>query len=162
MKLTPLPGLWLILASFAIALIFNSLPLPMWLDRFRPDWVAMVLIYWSMVLPERVGIATGWTMGLVQDAARGTLLGQHALALTVIGYLTVRFRRRLSVYPLWQQAVTVGLLLLIRQILVFWIDGVIGYPPDDGWYLAPAIGGMLLWPWVLVVLRDLRRYYHVN
>jgi len=53
-------------------------------------------------------------------------------------------------------------LLLIEQVLVFWISGVIGYPPSDGWYLAPAVGGMVVWPLLFIVLRDLRRHFQVE
>jgi rod shape-determining protein MreD len=155
-------GSWVIILSFLMALILNSVPLPTWPERFRPDWVSLVLIYWCMALPYRVGVATGWASGLVLDAARGAVLGQHALALSVVAFLTLRTHRRVRVFPLWQQAISVLLFLLVNQLLVFWINGIIGYPPDDFWYLAPALGGMLFWPWVFILLRDARRRFRVG
>jgi len=154
-------GGWIILASFAVAFALNSLPLPEWADRFRPDWLALALIYWSMALPHRVGIGSAWVIGLISDAARGTLLGQHALALAVVTFMSLKTHRMIRVFPLWQQAISVLMFLVIKQLLVFWINGIIGYPPQDPWYLTPAIGGMVFWPWVFVILRDLRRRFRV-
>lgn len=154
-------GGWVILLSFIAAFLLNIIPLPLWADRFRPNWLALVLIYWCMALPHRVGVGTGWSLGLILDAARGTLLGQHALALAVIAFMTVRTHRRIRVFPLWQQALSVLFFLFVNQLMVFWINGVIGYPPNDAWYLAPAVGGMVFWPWVFIILRDLRRHFHV-
>ncbi len=154
-------GGWVILFSFVVAFLLTHIPLPEWADHFRPDWLSLFLIYWCMALPHRVGIGIGWTLGLFLDAAMGTLLGQHALGLAVVAFLTLKTHKQIRVFPLWQQAISVMLFLLIKQIVVFWINGVIGYPPRDWWYLAPALGGMLLWPWVFILLRDLRRYCQI-
>ncbi|MEE4378299.1 MAG: rod shape-determining protein MreD [Candidatus Competibacteraceae bacterium] len=155
------PGGGIILLSFIVAFLLTIIPLPLWVDRFRPDWLGLVLIYWCMAVPQRVGIGTGWLMGLFLDAAQGTLLGQHALALAVVAFLTLKTYRRIRVLPLWQQSFSVLVFLGLNQLLVFWINGVIGYPPRDFWYLGPALGGMLFWPWVFVILRDLRRRFHI-
>ena len=77
-------GGWVILLSFMLALLLDIIPLPLWVDRFRPDWPALILIYWSMALPHRVGIGSAWVLGLLVDAAKGTLIGQHALALLLM------------------------------------------------------------------------------
>ena len=153
---------WVIWLSFAIAFVFTSLPLPEWADRFRPDWVALVLIYWCMALPHRVSIGTAWFLGLLLDATKGALLGQHALALTVVSFLTVKTHRQIRVLSPWQQSGSVLLFLSINQLLVVWINGIIGHPPADWWYLSPILGGALLWPWVFIVLRDLRRRFQVG
>jgi len=155
-------GSWVIAASVLLAFLAASIPLPGWLDRFRPDWVAMVLIYWCMALPNRFGMGASWLVGLLVDVGRGALLGQHALAFAVLAYLTLQTHRRIRVFSPWRQAFSVLVFLLIEQILVFWISGVIGYPPRDGWYLAPAVGGMIGWPLLFVILRDLRRYFQVT
>lgn len=154
-------GGWIITLSFFTAFLLTGIPFGGELNHFRPDWVAMVLIYWCMALPHRIGLGTAWLIGLLLDVARGALLGQHALALAVVAYLTLQTYQRVRVAPPWQQAFSVLIFLLVEQILVFWISGVIGYPPRDGWYLAPAVGGMVLWPLLFVVLRDVRRYFQV-
>ncbi len=148
--------------SLLLAFLLSTIPLPGGLDHFRPDWVAMVLIYWCMALPHRVGIGVGWLVGLLLDVARGALLGQYALALAVVAYLRLQTYRRVRVAPPWQQAFSILLFLSVEQLLVFWISGVIGYPPRDWWYLAPALGGMAMWPLLFVILRDVRRYFQVT
>ncbi|HMV38835.1 rod shape-determining protein MreD [Plasticicumulans sp.] len=155
-------GYGLVLLTFVVALMLSSLHLPPVIDRFRPDWVGLVLTYWALALPNRVGVGTGWVLGLIQDTAQGTLLGQHALGLATVAWLTVRFHQRIRVFPLWQQALSVASFLMIEQLLVVWIKGITGYPPGDWWYLAPPLGGMLAWPWVFIVLRDLRRRFQVS
>ena len=155
-------GRWVIVLSFLIAFLLGGVPLPDSLERFRPDWVAMVLIYWSMALPHRVGIGIGWLVGLLMDVGRGGLLGQHALAFAVVAYLTCQTYRRIRAAPPWQQAFSILFFLSVEQVLVFWISGVIGYPPRDWWYLAPAVGGMVCWPLLFVILRDVRRHFQVS
>lgn len=158
----PRSGGWIIALSFLLAFLLGGIPWPGWLERFRPDWVALALIFWSIALPHRVGIGSGWLVGLLLDVGRGALLGQHALAFAAVAYLTLQTYRRIRVVPVWQQTFSILVFLLVEQILVFWISGVIGYPPKDWWYLAPAVGGMVCWPLVFIVLRDVRLYFQVS
>ncbi|HUM92196.1 MAG TPA: rod shape-determining protein MreD, partial [Candidatus Competibacter sp.] len=78
-------GRWIIVLSFLIAFLLGGVPLPDSLERFRPDWVAMVLIYWNMALPHRVGIGIGWLVGLLMDVGRGGLLGPDPPAIPGLG-----------------------------------------------------------------------------
>ncbi|HAO32272.1 MAG TPA: rod shape-determining protein MreD [Gammaproteobacteria bacterium] len=162
MTAAPRAGGWVIALSFVAAFLLGGIPWPGGLERFRPDWAAMVLIYWTMALPHRVGLGTGWLVGLLLDVGRGALLGQHALAFAAVAYLTSQTYRRIRAAPLWQQTFSILLFLLVKQILVFWISGVIGYPPKNWWYLAPALGGMACWPLLFVILRDVRRYFEIS
>jgi len=155
------PGNWLVVASFVVAFLLTLAPMPEWGDRLRPQWLGLVLIYWCLAIPERVGVGTGWTVGLLQDVAQSTLLGQHALAMGLVGYVTVKAHMRLRVLPLWQQTGTVLLFLLISQVAIYWINGITGYPPTDWWYLVPPLTSTLLWPWLFVILRDLGRRLRV-
>ena len=76
-----------IVLTLLAALWLSVVPLPTWAQWGRPEWVAMVLIYWVVALPERVGIAIAWVVGLYQDVLDGSPLGQHAFALSVLAYL---------------------------------------------------------------------------
>ena len=152
---------WIIALSLAVAFMLTAMPLPEWAVNWRPAWVAMVLIYWCMALPDRVGIGTAWCLGILLDVQQGTLLGQHALGLATIAWLTVRYHQRVRVFPLAQQALVVCGYLLILQFLTLWIRGIMGVPPQHWTFWMPAFTGMFLWPWLFVILRDLRRKYHV-
>jgi rod shape-determining protein MreD len=153
---------WVILASLAAALFLSVLPMPAWGEDLRPQWVAMALIYWSLAVPERVGVFWAWGTGLVLDVTSGTVLGQHTLSLSVVAWLTVELHKRIRVFPPVQQAVSVWVLLLVERLLSMWVMGATGQPtPSLRYWLAPFVG-MLLWPWVFVVLRDLRQRFAVS
>ena len=151
-----------ILFTFAVALALAAMPLPDWARPFRPEWVALVLAYWCIALPTRVNVGAGWLAGLTVDVLEGTLLGQHALAYAVFAYACVRVHRQLRVYPLWQQGLAMCVLVALELLLVFWIDGIIGRAPGTFLFWAPALTSALIWPWVFVVLRDLRRRFSVS
>lgn len=143
--------------SLLVALILMILPLPDSVLLYRPNWVALALIYWSMALPKRVGLWFAFFTGIILDTSQGTLLGQHTLGLLVIIFLNMNFYQRIRVLVLAQQAVYVFLLLLIDQVLVAWVEGILGRPTPLLAYFGAPLVGMLIWPWVFVVLRDIRR-----
>lgn len=154
-------ALWVILVSLLIGMMLSIFPLPEWAEAFRPEWVLLILVYWCMALPNRVGVGLSWTMGLLIDVAQGSLLGQHALGYAVIAFLVIESHQRVRIFPVWQQALVLLTLLLLQQFLMTWIDGMIGQAPNTLQIFAPALVGMLLWPWVFVILRHARRSYRV-
>jgi rod shape-determining protein MreD len=150
-----------IVFTFLLALVLTILPLPEWARLLRPDWVGLVLIYWCMALPERVGVVSGWLAGLLVDLLTGTILGQHALALTVVAWTTIRFHQRMRLFPMLQQAATVLVLLILHQLLVLWISRFTGRPGAAWYFWAPSFTGMLFWPLVFSLLRGVRRSFRV-
>lgn len=155
-------GRLVLAATFAIALLAAIMPGPVWAEPFRPDWVGLVLVYWVLAAPQRVAVGTGWTLGLALDVLQGAILGSNALAKAVIAFLTLKLHLKLRMFPRWQQAVAVLMLLLLNQLLVLWIRGLAGRAPETWVYWTPSIVGMLVWPWLFVVLRDVRRRYHIS
>ncbi|VFM96077.1 MAG: rod shape-determining protein MreD [Candidatus Kentron sp. G] len=154
-------GGWTIVISFLIAFLLVQLPLPAWAAIWRPAWVTMVLIYWCLATPERVGVGAGWSAGLVLDILGGSLLGQHALGLCIVAFIVGKFYQRIRVLPIWQQGIGVFGLITLYQLLVLWLNGIQGHPIPDWAYLSSALTSTILWPWVFVVLRDVRRKYRV-
>ena len=152
---------WIIALSFLVAFALTAVPLPDWAVNWRPAWVPLVLIYWCMALPNRLGIGTAWLLGLLLDVQQGTVLGQNALALALLAWITIMSYQRMRVFPLFQQAIVVCGYLLAMQFLALWIRGMMGVPPQHWTFWMPAFTGMLLWPWLFIVLRDMRRKYHV-
>lgn len=135
-----------VIISMIVALMLAIAPMPDWADPFRPDWVAMTLIYWSMNLPRSYGVGWAWIVGLVLDVAQGTLLGQHALALSLVIYVTVTFHLQMRQFPTLQLSTTVCALLALYQFILFWINGVAGVNTPTITYWGPVISGSLLWP----------------
>ncbi len=155
-------GTGVISITFIVALVLTVLPLPEWAQPFRPQWYTLALIYWCVALPQRVGVGTGWFLGLIVDVLTGSPLGQHPLSLSLIAFLCVKLHLRIRVFPLWQQSLTVLTLLALEQLLSLWIRGATGYPTPPLLYWAPALVSMLLWPWVFIILRDIRRRFGVR
>lgn len=154
-------GTWIIILTIAVGLVLMIIPLPEAVSRLRPATATLVLIYWWLALPEKVGITTAFIAGLIIDVITGSLLGQHALMLSLVAYLTLQFHQIIRVYPIWQQSIVVAALLYVELILNFWLKGVLGQSVS-GWHywITPLIGG-LFWPWFYIILRDLRRRFHV-
>ncbi len=156
------PGLLLIWLTLLLALILTIVPLPEWIRPYRPDWVSLVLIYWCMALPHRIGVGTGFSLGILFDSLTGTLFGQHALNLSLLAYLSQVFYTQLRVMSLAQQACAVLLLLVVSHALNQLITGAtsrLSFAP--GYWWIPLISA-LLWPWIFATLRDLRRRYRIR
>ncbi len=153
---------WVVIATLLIALMLTLVPLPHILAVIRPDWVMLVLIYWCLALPERVSVTTGWVAGITLDVATGSLLGQHALEYALIAFIVVRLHKRIRLFPVWQQAVTVMLLATMAQLLTVWVSGLITQPTGGllGWL--PVISNLLIWPILFVFMRRIRRFYRVS
>ncbi|MGH7461878.1 MAG: rod shape-determining protein MreD [Longimicrobiales bacterium] len=152
---------WIIVLSVVLAYALTAVPLPEWAVNWRPYWLAMVLIYWCMALPERIGIGIAWVLGLFLDVLQGTVLGQNALGFALIAWITIKSYQRIRVFPLFQQAIVICGYVLILQFFTLWIRGMMGVPPQHWTFWMPAFTSMLLWPWIFIILRDVRRKYHI-
>ena len=151
-------SIWIaVIVTFLIAMMLTSLPLPESTIVFRPDWLLLVLIYWCMAIPERIGILTGWLLGLTLDVMHGSLLGQNAMAFSVIAYIVNLVYLRVRMFPLWQQAFVVFVLVLLHLAIIAWIRGVAGQFAITWAYWTPAVTSALIWPPLFVVMRDMRR-----
>ena len=145
-----------VIVSICIALMLMLLPLPDPINAFRPDFVVLTLIYWAMMLPRSWSVGSAWVVGLLLDVAQGTILGQHALALCFIVFVTVRFHLLMRVFPMSQLTATVFALLALYQFLLFWINGIANISAPAISYWAPVITGTILWPFVSMLLSGIR------
>ena len=131
-------------------------PLPEWGEILRPYFIALVLIYWTVEGSFRFSLGTGFLLGLYLDIATASLLGQHALGLVIMIYLVQRFRARLRFFPPWQQALSIFALLINDRIIRLWISSLLGEPvPDWDYWLSPIVG-MVIWPWLFLLLDRIR------
>ena len=151
-----------IFASFLIAAILTILPLPEWAVWFRPAWLPLVLIYWLLAIPYRVGFGLAFAVGIVLDGLTGTLLGEHSFALLIIAFIVIKFYRQIRVFPLWQQAFATAILLFIYHLLLIAIAGFAGEPANARFMMLSVTTSMLLWPWLALVMRDLHRRFRIH
>ena len=145
-----------VVITLVVGLMLSIMPLPDGAEAFRPDWLALLLIFWAMQLPRSWSVGTAWIVGIVLDVAYGTLLGQHAVALCVIVFITVRFHLLMRVFPLSQLSLTIFALLALYQFILFWINGVAGVTAPSITYWAPVITGTIVWPFLYMFLSGIR------
>ena len=147
---------FILVGSIVLAFLLQLTPLPQAFLPLKPYWIALVLIYWSIEAPERMGLGFAFLIGLAGDLLTGQLLGEQALRLVVLVFIVLRFRSRLRFFPLSQQALAVLALLLNDRIVVIMVRGFSGDPiPSLGFWVSPFIG-MLAWPFVFLLLDDMR------
>jgi len=143
---------WFIPLSFVVALLGNLVPLAGMAAMARPDFLALVILYWCIHEPRYVGVGVAWALGLVVDVADATVFGEHALAYAVLAYAAEYFRRRVLRFRRWQQAPQVALLLMIGAATVLLIRFVGGAPLPHWTYALPPLVGAVLWPLTSVLL----------
>ena len=154
--MTRTPSGWVLFGSLVVGLLVLVVPLPLGLGIARPYLLAMLLCYWLLEAPDKVGLGTAFLAGLLADIVSGTLLGEQAMRLVVLAFLVQRFRARLRFFPLWQQALAVFALLLNDRLIALAIRLAAGDgAPPWGTWLSPVVG-FALWPWLFLLLDELR------
>ncbi|MDQ3494932.1 MAG: rod shape-determining protein MreD [Pseudomonadota bacterium] len=147
---------WLLPVSFLLALLLGLLPLPAVLQPLRPYWLALVLAFWVLEDDARVGLGAAFGLGLVADLAFGGLLGEQALRLVVMTFILQRFRTQLRFFPLLQQSLAIGGLLLNDRVVAAALHLTLGEPLLPWAYWSAPLLGMLLWGPLFVLLDGLR------
>jgi len=131
-----------------LALAANVVPLPWWLAPLRPDFVALAVLWLCLSSPRATGLVVAFSAGLAQDALQGILIGQHALALGLIAYIALKMRLRIRAFPLLHQAGVVLALLWLHEFVLFWIDGVAGFPATEWVRWLAVLTGAAAWPFI--------------
>lgn len=148
--------------SIILALMLQIMPMPIFVDPFRPDWVMLVLAYWSLALPNRVSIGVAFINGLIMDVLLGTTLGVHSITMSLVIYVLSANYLRLRNYSVWQQSIVIGLLASFYHLLLFWLLRILTDINFNFEYLLPVFSSMIIWPWLFLLLRKVRRQFRVT
>ena len=149
--------------SFFLAYLLAIVPFPEWAMNYRPEWVPMVLIYWVMALPYRVGIGSAWCAGLILDILEGSVLGLNAIGLVIVAYVTSSIHLRFRMFSSIQQSGLVLVLLGINLFLSHWLKVITGYTAaSDMMFIMGALTSAVLWPSLFQLLRQIRRGFEVR
>lgn len=151
--------IWL---TFVVALIFQTIPWPGVLELVRPSWLLLVLCYWVLALPHRVNVGTALVLGLLWDLLLGSTLGIRGMMMSIVIYLIALNFLVLRNMALWQQAVVIGVLSILLDGLIFageYLMRDIVFNPMSLW--SGVVNGVL-WPWIFLLLRRIRRHWHIR
>jgi rod shape-determining protein MreD len=152
----------LIAISIFFALVMALMPLPISFEPYRPDWVLMVLMYWSLAVPHRLNIGTAWVVGLLMDLASGSPLGVNSLTYSVCIFITASNFQKIRNFSLWQQSILVALFLTLYHLMQFWLNHFLMGIYFSAHYLWPVLTGMLCWWWIFLILRKYRRHFRIR
>lgn len=142
---------WFIYATLFVAMMLNFLSTSYW--AMVPDWIALVLCFWSVREFRRIGMGWAFLLGIFMDVANSSALGQHALAYVILAYLASTLSRRILWFPLVQQALHVLPLLLLVQAVQVLVRMAAG-SPSPGWeyFVGPLISTVLWVPSTYLLL----------
>ena len=144
--------------AFTLLAAFGLNALPFGRVPAMPDWLALVLVFWNVHQPRRVGIGWAFLFGLLMDVHEGALLGQHALAYTLLSFGAIAIHRRLLWFGIVEQALQVLPLLLGAHLIALAVRMLAGGMFPGWWVLAAPLLEALLWPLaVLLLLAPQRR-----
>ncbi|RUO66110.1 rod shape-determining protein MreD [Pseudidiomarina planktonica] len=155
-------GFGTLLVTYLLALVLMVMPMPAALDPFRPDWLALVLLYWMIALPHRVSMGTALVLGVVSDILLGSTFGIHATGLIVMGYFASRHFQKIRNFSLSQQALIVAILILLKRTIVFQVEHFLNDAQFMASYMLPVITSAIIWPWLFLLLRKVRRNFRVS
>ena len=156
-----LSGYFVVLVSFFVAMVLAVFPMPYLLNYVRPEWLVMTLIFWVLALPAHIGVFMGFAMGLLLDVLEGHLLGQSALALSLVAYLTLSLYGRLRLFNPLQQSMIVFVLVGLYQLVHYWAESMFMGQGKFVW-LWPAVGSAALWPLWYGVLNWTRHTFRIG
>ena len=133
-----------------VTLILTILPMPKILQGFWPEWTALILLYWGLARPDVIGIGHAWSMGILLDVLRNTLLGVHAVALICLVVPLNYFRLRMRVFPIVQQTLIIFLVLSLYHLIIVWGRTLAGHPPESSAHWFSPVITAIFWPLLAV------------
>ncbi|RBP50922.1 rod shape-determining protein MreD [Arenicella xantha] len=143
--------------STFIAFVLTIVQLPTWLFYFWPDWIALIIIYWSLVTPTRIGPLSAFIVGVLLEVLFVRTFGVLGLGLAILALLVNSAHQQLRVLSVWQQMVFVGLFVGIFKLVTGWLYGIVDDFAITKEYWYSILGGMLIWPFVYILLEEMRR-----
>ncbi|AIZ78689.1 rod shape-determining protein MreD [Actinobacillus equuli subsp. equuli] len=157
MRANPIFQILVLISIFMIAFVLEIMPWPIGFQGLRPNWVILVLIYWALALPNKVSVGTAFVAGIVWDLVLGSILGIHALVLSIAIYFVAKYHLILRNLSLWLQAILVMLYVIAIRFLIYFVELVLHSAEFNSQEILGAIISGILWPWIFLLMRHIRR-----
>ncbi|WGE81916.1 rod shape-determining protein MreD [Actinobacillus equuli subsp. haemolyticus] len=157
MRANPIFQILVLISIFMIAFVLEIMPWPIGFQGLRPNWVILVLIYWALALPNKVSVGTAFVAGIVWDLVLGSILGIHALVLSIAIYFVAKYHLILRNLSLWLQAILVVLYVIAIRFLIYFVELVLHSAEFNSQEILGAIISGILWPWIFLLMRHIRR-----
>lgn len=136
-------AVWL---TMLIAAMLNNLPLSGEWMVWKPDWVALALLHWALILRQDSSLFMAFFMGLLTDVLSGSLLGQFALGYVMVAYISVRLGLRMTPDAYIQQFALVFIVIGLFMLVNLWISEILGQTSGGLAYWGPLISSLVIWP----------------
>lgn len=148
---------WVLMTTLFFAMVLSVIPVPQLVFDLWPDWVPLLLFYWALMAPERVGAWTGLIVGILAEVIMVKSFGVYALGLASLVYFVGRIHQQIRVLPMWQQMLLVAFFVGFFKLVTGWLYGLIdGYVIRfDSYY--SLIGNALVWPFLYILLQEFTR-----
>jgi len=141
--------------SIFLAMMLLVLPLPIYFQWLRPNWVLLVLLFWVLNAPMLMGPGWYWLIGLFQDLLQATPFGLHALSYALLAFFLTRLSFRLSAFPMWQQLLVLIVVSVLNSAITALVSVLFGVTINFALVLLPALTNCLIWPWLYWLMYSL-------
>ncbi len=151
-----------ILFCLFIAFMLAAIPLPSWMEAWRPCWVALLVFYFVVNYPQKYGVFLSFVTGIFLDVFNGGTLGEQALCLSMIAMVATTYSKRFKIYPKLQQSFFVFVLFLVYATFLSRIQSFdapifAGFSP-----IGEVLSSAVLWTWVTIFLDEMTRRFNLR
>ena len=151
-----------ILLFFIAALVMELAPWPVGFQAFKPSWLILVLTYWALAIPNKVSIGMAFLLGVIWDLVLGSTLGIHALVLSIAFYFIAKNYLVLRNLSLWFQSLLVIIFVFAIRVAIFLVELFLHSAAFNWQEIFGAIASGILWPWVFLLMRKMRRQVRLH
>ena len=148
--------------SAFVALVLTVVQLPGWLFYFWPDWIAIVVAYWALIAPKKIGPFIGFIIGTLLEVLFVRKFGILGFGLATLAFIVNSTSQQLRALSIWQQMLSIGVFISLFKLLTGWLSGLVsGFTiTTEYWY--SLFGSVLIWPFAYILLEELRRSVRIR
>ena len=147
-----------VLVTLIIAMLLTLIPLGDYWSLWRPEWIALTLVHWALVIQDRLSLLLAFLVGLIIDTMFGSLMGQHALGFLLVAYFSVRLGLRMTAQAFFQQFALLFVILGLYMLVNLWVQRVTSGSTGGWLYWASLASSLVIWP----IYHSLLGYFHVQ